>query len=674
MHIRELKGVGPKTGSLLENLGIESVEDLLLDFPCSYQDRRRLYNIEDLKEDGTYVIKCRIDKIYRPIRLRGGKTMLRIQASDDSGSINIIYFNQAYLSRNLPSGDFFFFYGPYKHDKKAIYSPIFERGDSSDFLRIIPKYRLTKGLSNNKRIKMIKEALALLKKEEENKLNKIDNKTEQINIIDDKIPFEWRGFFGQEKDIVFSMHFPSSHHDYCQALKYLRRRRALTYILLDRERKTNRNKLEAQHIKWIDPGTFLDKLKFKLTKGQVDAFKSISKKLYDNSAMSLLLQGDVGSGKTVIAFLAAYIVLKNGYSVAMMAPTEVLASQHYKKAAEIFTELNLSCILRTGSDSRDKKEKVRKFMKEARPCLYIGTHALFQKDMDFKNLALVITDEQHRFGVLQRKALGDKAIVPNILLMSATPIPRTMSLLAMGDLDLIRLKEMPGGRKEIITRLIKSRSESAIFAGLVREISKGRQVYLVCPAIEDRAGENELDYWSVDAVYERFLAYLKTKNREDIKISKLSGRMKAEEKDKLMEEFYLGKTSALIATTVVEVGLDVANASVMAIFAAERFGLAQLHQLRGRVGRGDEQGYCLLITEKKSGPAIERLKYMEDHSDGWEIAKKDLLNRGGGDKYGTLQHGFDRADILSIDEDLIKEVSNFLDNMLEQDKYENNIR
>ena len=623
MELTELKGIGPKKASLFHRLGIYTCNDLVFDLPYRYEDRSRLDRIEDIKDGELCLIKAKIISKGRLIRLKGRRSIQDAVFTDETGRVKVTWHNQPYLNTSIRPGQEYYLYGIYDGEKDRIPDPQMVRADDREklknFLGIIPVYPLTKGLSQNIRKNAIRSAMESLNPDE-------------FNIY--KGILDFKGDFGGYADLLMEMHFPTSFDRLKAACKYYSLAEAINDVLTSSYIKHCRNEEMGPIIKAYPMADFFKSLDFELTPGQGRALDELMEDLLNPKASNRLLQGDVGSGKTVLAFAMAYMTMLNGFQVAMMAPTEVLASQHAKKAEKLFKSLGYDVYTVQGSDSVKKRSETQELAKNGKVGLFIGTHALISDGLGFSNLGLVITDEQHRFGVGQRAKLLSKSIYPNSLVLSATPIPRTLKLVSTGQLDLTRLKDKPLGRKKIETYLVNGKYEKRIYDFIEKKSKENLLSYLVCPRIEK--GYGDLSYWSVDEVFSRCIKYFGT----GVKVGKLTGPMSSEEKEEVISRFADGKLDLIIATSLIEVGIDVSRACIMVIVGAENFGLAQLHQLRGRVGRGSDQSYCILLSDSSSKASKERLRFLENCDDGFDIAVKDLELRGGGDIYGFEQHGF----------------------------------
>lgn len=626
MEITRLDGIGPKRAALFQELGIFTVEDLIWDFPTRYEDRSQVYTIDDLakiEDKSDLLVEARLTSIGRLIRFKGRQSIQKLSFSDDTGNLTVVFHNQAYIGRNLHCGDSFFLYGSYDPEKDRMVNPSLVNKKNNKkmevFLGIRPVYRLCKGLSQDLRVNAVHQALKCLQNEE------IDPfPSDFIRSI--PLP--------ELLDSFRQIHFPSSKEDLASGMEGVGLRLAMLDLLAKSMVRARRLNEKAPHMEAKSLQPFFQALPFELTSGQGEALDEMVGDLLSPRPANRLLQGDVGSGKTVLAFALAFLTAMNGYQSALMAPTEVLARQHFDKARALFAGMDLPLFLLTGSSNREERTEVEKAAQGGVAGLYIGTHTLFQDSLVFSSLALVVTDEQHRFGVHQRSRLQEKAILPNSYVLSATPIPRTLELVAMGELDLTRLKGLPPGRQTVDSFVLDRRYEKRIFAFAEKLAKEGGQTYIICPRIE--GGEDDLSIWSVEEVCRRARSYYGNR----VKVAALTGPMPAPEKERVMETFASGKTPILVSTTVIEVGVDVPTARLMVVLCADRFGLSQLHQLRGRVGRGKDKSYAVFVYHKPSKTALGRLKFLASTEDGLEIAKKDLSLRGGGDPFGESQHGF----------------------------------
>ena len=622
MELTKLKGVGEKTKELFIKAGVANVCDLLYYFPLQYREYNPPVNIADLIPGQTFAVSGIITK--RPLIRRGKRAELLIsEISDKTGKIQAIWFNASYYAGLLKSGQRLVLYGKVAESKGKLileHAEIFTPEKYSEIMSTLkPVYGLTKGLSNNTVIKAIKQALKL-------ELNSFDF-----------LPFElirYCDLIG-EADALKMIHFPKGMEELAKARRRLIFDEFFLFITEMKLLKSNNSeKKEVVPFERNDiTGKIMAALPYELTASQLKAWSEIERDLCSDKMMNRLLQGDVGSGKTVIAFLAMILTAYNGFQAALMAPTEVLAAQHYEKFLSLCKKAkleNINPVLLTGSLKEKDKARIHGDIETGEFNVIIGTHALIQDTVRFNALGLVATDEQHRFGVRHRKSFLDEAN-PNLMVMSATPIPRTLGLIYYGDLDITTIDEKPAMRLPIKNAVVDKTYENAANKFIASEIKAGHQVYIICPMIE---GNDESDLHNVMDFSNYVKAHIK-----GAKVATLHGRMTGSEKEKVMGDFAAGRTNVLVSTTVIEVGIDVPNATVMMVMNAERFGLATLHQLRGRVGRGEYQSYCIFVADKLSDTIKERLDILASSNDGFDIANKDLELRGPGDILGLRQSG-----------------------------------
>ncbi len=638
--VKAIKGVGKVLCETLENIRIGSVKDLLNYLPRTYEDRSNVVPIEDILEDETNVVegylKENLTTVFSKLQITKGKIY------DETGFVNVVWYNRPYIKNNLKPFVKYTFIGKCKKEGKhfIMLSPDFEEDKEVQLNsnRIVPIYSLSRDISQKKFRAVVNNAL--------------ENTDYVVDFFPEKVLADYDLC---DKDFsIRNIHFPESDESFFKA------RRRLVFeelFMMQSNLLTIKNlSLKKTDIHGLDLEceAFLKLFPFSLTNAQNKVLEDIKKDINSKKAMNRLVQGDVGSGKTAVAMVCSYIFVKNGYQVVMMAPTEVLARQHEDSFKKIFAKANIEVLFLSGSlKAREKKEVYNK-IKENSCQIIIGTNAVIQDNVEYKNLGLVITDEQHRFGVKQRMTLQNKGINPHVLVMTATPIPRTLGLVLYGDLDVSVIDELPPNRKEIETYSVNSSYLQRIFAFMKKEIDMGRQCYVVCPLIED---SETLDLKSVLA----FTEELKVQFSE-YQVECLHGKMKQEEKDVLMEAFSLNKINVLVSTTVIEVGINVPNSTVMLIINAERFGLSQLHQLRGRVGRGADKSYCILVTDSKNENTKERMKIISSTNDGFVISEKDLQLRGQGDFFGVRQHGLPEFKIANLftDISILTEVQDLL--------------
>ncbi len=660
--VQFLKGVGPKWAKRLAKLNIETVYDLLYYFPREYEDRSKITPIKytQIGEKVTFKAKV-IKKEYK--KIRNNFDIFKVTFSDDTDTVNGIWYNQSYLRDVFVEGDFYLLSGKIskknwrKYKRKEMNNPVYEKLDGSSSVlntgRIVPIYALTEGLSQRRLRRVMANALK-----------------NYLSYLDDKLPdfIQNKYNFPDIKTAILGMHFPKNNgHQKSSRQKlafeeffYLQ-----LYALNKKEKNKNYEGIKHKYMGKYE-NEFLSQLDFDLTSAQKRVWREIRQDMERSEEMSRLLQGDVGSGKTIIAALALLESINNNYQGVFMAPTEILAEQHYLNFIELFKEFDFKIELITGSLKKSQRKKIEERITGGKVDLIIGTHALFQESLEYKKLALVVIDEQHRFGVEQRHRLKEKGDSPDFLIMTATPIPRSMAMLIYGDLDLSVIDEMPPGRKTIATFWRRKNRRKKIYAFLKDKIDEGRQGYIVCPLIE--FSEEMPHLTSAEDLYEE----LKNSFFADYKLALLHSGIKADEKKEIMLKFRNGEIDILVATTVIEVGVDVSNASIMIIENAERFGLAQLHQLRGRVGRGEHQSFCILISDPPGEEAEQRLEIMCSSSDGFFIAEKDLKMRGPGEFFGTRQHGIDDLKVGSLTEDqpILEKARNEADNLLSISNWE----
>ena len=615
--ISTIKGVGPKVKENLNKCLIFNVMDLILYFP-------RDYEVINGNEDGKNVMVCRVVKIERDFRTKTSKLMTTVVFECEGKRLKGKWFNQPYVKNSFRLGEEYKLFGKvqdYKGETVMVNpslvsgNALYENSEGRE--AILPKYPLKTGITNGLVMKLMREVL--------DKISITENMPEWI--------LGRRGFFSLE-EAVRSIHFPQDSASLLKARDRLKFQELFTYSLkilaLKEFHKIERKGISFKITK--EMGEVAPKLGYELTSAQRRVLREILSDEKKPVPMNRLLQGDVGSGKTIVALISILNVLKNGYQAVLMAPTEILASQHYAEAQAFLEGFSIRIGLLCGSTTAKNKQALKERIRSGDVDLVIGTHAVLEDDVEFSNLGLVVTDEQHRFGVMQRSRLINKDKCVDTLVMTATPIPRTLTLLLYGDLGISVIDELPPGRKKIETKVYDSKSRNKVYEFALREVEQGRQVYVVCPLIE----ENEkLELNSVETLYSE----LKEKYFRGLSVGILHGKMNSKAKDEVMRAFKDNSISVLVSTTVIEVGVNVPNATIMVVENAERFGLAQLHQLRGRVGRGSEKSYCMLISASKSSVSRKRLNTLRDSSDGFYIAEEDLKMRGGGEIFGYRQSG-----------------------------------
>lgn len=645
--VQYLKGVGPKVAKLFKKLGVATIEDLIYFFPRSYEDRTNIKRIGEIQSSDNEVIKGEVISIDHQLT-RNRFSVIKAQISDRSGTIQAVWFNQPYLTKLLRKGMRLIISGKVEFSAFDGIMQISVRDfeiDTGVNPKIVPIYPLTEGLYPKKIRSLIEYVLR-------------NHLTEITEWMPKKLIAKYA--LVDLSEAIQTLHFPEK----MAMVESARRRLAFDdFFVFQLGLGLRRSKLKkAKGISFeVDQKVlteFKSSLPFKLTAAQEKVLADILSDMKSAHPMNRLLQGDVGSGKTIVATLAALVAISNGFQVAIMAPTEILAQQHYTKLSHLLKESKLKVKLLTGSTKRSRKSSTSSVKEN----LIIGTHALIQEKVSFENLGLVIIDEQHRFGVLQRANLVKKGITPDVLVMSATPIPRSMALTLYGDLDRSIIDEMPPGRPPIKTYFVPENKRKDSYEFMRKLIEEGRQIFVVCPLVEE---SEKVDLKAAMDEAER----LQDEIFPEFKVGLLHGRLKGEEKDKIMKKFAAGKIQILVSTTVIEVGIDIPNATVMVVEHAERFGLAQLHQLRGRIGRGDKQSHCFLLAEAKTQDARTRIKAMLDSNDGFCIAEVDLKLRGPGDYYGTRQSGlpnFRVADIIN-DDKILKEARTAAFEMIAKD-------
>ncbi len=641
MELKDLKGIGPKTEKLFNKLGIYTVNDLLYFFPNTYLSYHKPMAIGSLEEGEVQAVTGMLDKDASVVNLHGLR-MTTVYIRDISGRMKLTWFNAPFLKNTLKAGSVFVFLGKvgsYNGQKTMNQPKIFSPDAYAEKIDTLePVYSQVKGLSNASIIKAVRQVL------------------EVATVKADFVPpiIRYNRSLLDMGEAVKHIHFPVSIEDFQSARNRLAYNELFLFSLALVKKKQNTEEQKSSFVikKDLKIDTLIDNLPFTLTNGQTEAINEIRQDMVSGYTMNRLVQGDVGSGKTIVAFLASLEVALNGYQAAVMAPTEILANQHYEKLKSLIEDnnLGLNVVLVTGSLKASEKKDVYGKIEGHTADIIIGTHALFQEKVIYNNLALVVTDEQHRFGVNQRKTLTEKGQHPHTLVMSATPIPRTLAMLLYADMQVSQIKELPSNRLPIKNAVVNEGYRKNAYKFINDEIKKGRQAYIICPMVEANDMldlENVTDY--ADKLRKIF--------PKEVKIGKLHGKMKPKEKDDIMDKFLHKEIDILVSTTVVEVGVDVPNSTVMMVEDAERFGLAQLHQLRGRVGRSSHQSFCIFVDTENSKKSQERLQILASSNDGFHIAEEDLKLRGPGDIFGIRQSGaldFSIADIYQDKELLTK--------------------
>lgn len=646
--VTSLKGIGPKKAAALDKLGIKKIEDLLFFFPRDYQDRRNICTISQLQEGVPAFVRGRIQGVTKDVFRRGKKQNLRIQVSDGTGQMEIVFFNGAYLAEQFKRGKNFEFFGNpvLNYGKIQMLHPDYAAEEKGLMKGILPVYPLASGVTQKEMRSWQKQVLS------------------QVENLEEYLPEDilQRNRLCSLEYAITNIHFPQERQP-LMAGKYrliFDELLALQTGLLAAKQKTVFSKKGPVFCEG-NPEEYIKGLSYNLTHAQKRVVGEILADMESGKLMNRLVQGDVGSGKTVVAEIALYKAVKNGFQGVLMAPTEILAKQHFFGLQKSFERHGIKVGLLTGSMKAAEKRQVLEELSQKKVQILVGTHAVIQPNVVFAKLGLVITDEQHRFGVKQRTVLSEKGENPHVLVMTATPIPRTLAVILYGDLDVSVIDELPPGRQKIITKSADESCRDVCYAFAQQEMEKGRQVYVVAPLIEE---SEVLDVLSVQELYEelcgRFPQY---------SVELLHGAMKQNEKDEIMNRFYENEIQVLVSTVVIEVGINVPNATVMIIENAERFGLAQLHQLRGRVGRGKHQSYCMLISKNSSDIAGKRAEIMVQSQDGFYIAEQDLELRGPGEIFGTRQHGVPDLVIADLAKHtkILKDVKKEADAIMEKD-------
>ena len=659
MDIKTLKGVGEKTAALFEKLNICTAEELVFYYPRDYEQFAEPVSLNEAQEEELAVVEGRIAGNVATRHVRG-LSITTFQAECEGGLLHMTYFNMPYLKNSLKRGVFYIFRGclhrrgeRYVMEQAGIYKPE-EYGKLTGCMQ--PRYSTTKGLTNNAITKAVRQAIGL------------------VDLSEDPLPLKIREKqgFPDLAEAVWQMHFPEDREKLLAARSRLVFDEFFQFILTLRRLRDHNEQAKNAHpmIEVAQTGRLIEALPYRLTNAQRRVWEEIQADMTSDYAMNRLVQGDVGSGKTILAFLALLMCAANNCQGAMMAPTEVLARQHYESLLKLNKEYNLQIhpVLLTGSVGTKDRREIYAMIESGEADIVIGTHALIQEKVTYRSLALVITDEQHRFGVRQRESLAEKGgfsengKTVHVLVMSATPIPRTLAIILYGDLHISVLDELPADRLPIKNCVVNTSYRNTAYKFIEKEVGQGRQVYVICPMVEESEASELEDVGS-------YAKKLKSALPETIRIGTLHGRMRPSQKTKIMEDFEACNIDVLVSTTVIEVGINVPNATVMLVENAERFGLAQLHQLRGRVGRGDKQSYCIFISSSKQPHTMERLKILNESNDGFYIAGKDLSLRGPGDLFGIRQSGDMRFALGDIYRDaaILQCASEWADKVLAED-------
>ncbi len=651
-NVRYIKGIGEARAKSLAKLGVTNLRELISFFPRAYEDRRSFRRIADLIPGESACVCAVVASEPRLSHIRKGLDLLKLRVVDESAALDLTYFNQPYLRTAFHTGDTFVFYGKAEGTllRKQMTNPLFEPEGARQITgRIMPVYPLTAGVSQSLLHKSIRQGLDACA-------------DELVDILPEQTRLAHR--LCHVRYAYENVHFPADD----EALAVARRRLVFEELYLLtlglRLLRSRRVEIQGPPCADVDLRPFYDSLPFSLTGAQQRAVDDCLRDMRSGRPMNRLCQGDVGSGKTMVAAAAIYCAAKSGLQSALMAPTEILAEQHYRTLAPLLENLGVRCALLTAATPAKTRRSILAQLASGEIALAIGTHALISPDVVCASLGLVVTDEQHRFGVNQRAALGAKGENPHLLVMSATPIPRTLALMIYGDLDVSLIDELPPGRQKVDTFAVPSSYHERIYAFLRRLVAEGRQAYIVCPMV----GENDTLPDERKAVTE----YAQKLQREvfpDLAVAPIHGKLKPKEKDAIMRDFASGKIDILVSTTVIEVGVDVPNAAVMLIENAECFGLSQLHQLRGRVGRGSHKSYCILVSDHPGDETRARLQVMTATDNGFTIAEEDLKLRGPGDFFGSRQHGLPalRVADLTCDMELLHEAQDEAQRLLASD-------
>ena len=650
--VRYIKGIGEAKAKALGKLGIFTLGDLIGWFPRRYEDRRETRPISSLIPGETACVAAMIASEPKVSHIRKGMDLVKVRAVDDTGALDVTFFNQSWLKNQLRVGETYIFYGRAEGSllRKTMAGPVVEPEGRREFTgRIVPVYPLTAGVSQLLLSRAIRQGLDGC-----------------ADILPDCLPDSVRQTHGlcRVNYAYENIHFPESP----EALDIARRRLAFEELFFFaiglKLLRSRRETVSVEPFRPVDMAPFYDALPFILTGAQRRCVDEAIADMTAGKPMNRLCQGDVGSGKTMVAAACVYFCVKNGRQAALMAPTELLAEQHYRGLAPLLEQLGLRCALLTGSTPAKTKRSVTAQLASGELDFAIGTHALISGGVAYANLGLVVTDEQHRFGVAQRTALAEKGEHPHTLVMSATPIPRTLALILYGDLDVSVIDQLPPGRKPIETYAVTSAYYPRLYAFIRKQVEAGRQVYIVCPMVS----END-DLPDERKAVTEYAQKLQSEIVPDLRVAYVHGKMKSREKDTVMSAFAAGETNILVSTTVIEVGVDVPNASLMVVENAERFGLSQLHQLRGRVGRGQHQSYCVLVSDNKNDETRQRLRAMTKTADGFKIAEEDLRLRGPGDFFGLRQHGLPGLRVADIgcDTRLLTEAQTAAEELLAHD-------
>lgn len=651
-----VKGVGEARSRLFHRLNIYSIGDLLTFFPRDYEDRSSLMKISGLEDGQVNTFEGMITSKVSEKRIRRGLSIYNVLIEDETGKIIGVWYNQPYLKKVFQIGERYIFHGKInkKYRSFEVQNPVYEKlgsGELKSTMRIVPVYPSTANLSQN----VIRSVMS-------NALEMVEGGFEEI------LPAWILKKYGL-CDMDFAMkniHFPKSNEDFEKA-RYRLVFEELLILQLGMLSIKNSILEDKNGIRFMavaeEMGNFISSLGFELTNAQKRVLSEIEKDMEDSKVMNRLVQGDVGSGKTAIAAAALFKAIKSGYQGALMAPTEILARQHFSSIETLMKKMGITTVLLTGSQTKAQKTEVIEKIRTGEAQIVIGTHAIIEDNIEFSRLGLVVTDEQHRFGVRQRAKLSNKGNNPDVLVMTATPIPRSLALILYGDVDISVIDELPPGRKTVETYVVDESMRERINAFIRKKVKEGRQAYIVCPLVE------ESDTIDAKSALE-FAEKISKEDFKDLKVGLIHGKMASKDKDDIMKRFADGEINILVSTTVIEVGVNVPNSTIMVVENAERFGLAQLHQLRGRVGRGEHQSYCVLYNQGKNKVAVERMKVLRNTCDGFLISEKDLELRGPGEFFGTRQHGIPELKIANLyrDMDILKKAQEAACEILVRDR------